>query len=91
MVGTEEIIGCKDLKYEMTETVKEIDDIGPVTVYGVLVCRSGHEKSGDETKCCRLADISSKKEVVQGFLQKLSEGNVSPINVEECLEDFCSI
>lgn len=88
---TEEIIAHKDLRYEMTETVKQIEDVGKVTVYGVLVCRPGYERSDDETKCCRLTDISSEREVARSFLKKLSDNNVSPINVEECFEDFCSL
>lgn len=78
----------EDIRYELTECEKSVEGIGVVKVYGIAVYADGHKGSDDTTKCAVIDDISSNREAVEGFVQKMREAFVSPVHLEDCFEDY---
>lgn len=69
-------------EYHITHFENQIDDIGKVIVYGIMI------KSNMFDEVYHIKDISSKLELVEELFQKIVDFNVSPIHIYDVVEDF---
>ena len=76
-----------NLIYEMTETMKSIDDNGDVQVYGVKVYKEGCTLSEVTGDYCFIADISSDYSFVKNIVSLLAEHETLPVHIRDVVEN----
>lgn len=76
----------KNIKYGIVEEIYHLN--GEVrTSYGIVVY-SNADIDGTSTIIGSVRDITSDKDVIETFAQKLSLMELSPIHLKEVVEDF---
>ena len=54
-----------------------------------LECFIGEKNPKEEMHYCYVKKFTKDEEFAQQFIQKLADGEVFPIHVQDILEDFC--
>lgn len=81
---------CKNslaVKYEITSTVRQIEDVGPVTVFGIRCCTLDPVSQSPQTACW-IKDISNLPDFVADLCKRLEMEHVPLTHFVDIVEDF---
>ena len=84
-MGGERSEGKIQIYYFLTETECMTDGVEGETVFGV---ETRLYVGGNETGRCVVNDLSSTKEKIVAFIEKLARNSVTPVALRDVVEDF---
>jgi hypothetical protein len=78
----------KTVKYQMIRSTAYVEDSGLITTYGISCRADAYASLSSPVDCTMVNDISTRPELIEGFVDMLNVQGADPLHLKDLIYDF---